>query len=417
MRRIALAFTLLLAIASQAQALNTRDFLALVAMPLATAAASDYSGVSQSDLAAVVTDLNQANVPPVEYVQVVRYVPVALVQPRSNFVEYVNTETSQGLVGPSLADAIAQQLASNYGMTPVIDPNQTVVVDQIIDQPDYAGPPEIATTDPLSLALMPLAVAAVSDLNGVPQDQLATLVMTLNQANVPPTQFVQVMRYVPVALTDQNGQPFVAYVQQEVAQGVTGPALVPMIEQQLPSYGVPQQQIAVYAPPPRQQYTYAPPQAPLPIDDRTYFPQAVQERFGPAQTAMQMNPHGGPPGQLKRMEGVQTGAEVVHGFKPGHGRGRFAGGMPPGLERRQMEPPPPMTSAAPPMPMNVPQRIPPGQLKKMERQGQAPIAVQPQPGPPGGIPPGQLKKMEGGNPGNGHGHGNDNGHGHGHGKD
>lgn len=38
----------------------------------------------------------------------------------------------------------------------------------------------------LATIAMPLAVAAVSHVNGVPQTALANLVTTLNQANVPP---------------------------------------------------------------------------------------------------------------------------------------------------------------------------------------------------------------------------------------
>ena len=49
----------------------------------------------------------------------------------------------------------------------------------------------LSTNDLLSTIAMPLAVAAVSNVNGVPQSQLANLVVALNQANVPPTQFVQ----------------------------------------------------------------------------------------------------------------------------------------------------------------------------------------------------------------------------------
>src|SRR6266566_8941630 len=85
------------------------------------------------------------------------------------------------------------------------------------------------TTDLLSTIAMPLAVAAVSNVTGVSQTQLADLVTSLNQANVPPVQFVSVIRYVPVALVDQNGQPFIAYVRQETQQGVTGDALVTAI--------------------------------------------------------------------------------------------------------------------------------------------------------------------------------------------
>jgi len=70
-----------------------------------------------------------------------------------------------------------------------------------------------------STIAMPLAVDAVSNVTGVPQSQLADLVTTLNQANVQPTQFVEVIRYVPVAL-EQPG--FVQYVQTQSSQGVTG---------------------------------------------------------------------------------------------------------------------------------------------------------------------------------------------------
>ena len=89
------------------------------------------------------------------------------------------------------------------------------------------------TKELLAAIAMPLAVDAVSRVTGVPQTELANLVSTLNQGNVAPTQFVDVMRYTPVALTDNNAQPFVAYVQSEVSQGVTGDALVNAIVQQL----------------------------------------------------------------------------------------------------------------------------------------------------------------------------------------
>jgi len=67
------------------------------------------------------------------------------------------------------------------------------------------------TKELLAAIAMPLAVDAVSRVTGVPQTELANLVSTLNQGNVAPTQFVDVMRYTPVALTDNNAQPFVAY--------------------------------------------------------------------------------------------------------------------------------------------------------------------------------------------------------------
>src|SRR5690349_4290844 len=75
------------------------------------------------------------------------------------------------------------------------------------------------TKELLAAIAMPLAVDAVSRVTGVPQTELSNLVSTLNQGNVAPTQFVDVMRYTPPALVQDNGQPFVTYVQNQVSQG------------------------------------------------------------------------------------------------------------------------------------------------------------------------------------------------------
>jgi len=393
-RKISLALALALMLPISARAFSTQDILSLVSMPLAVAAVSDLAGVPQSPLANVLTDLNQANVPPTQFVQVVRYVPVALVQQPQPFVQFVDTQVSNGLTGPSLVMAIDQNLTTNYGFTPVIEPNSVVYVDESYVPQTVLS--RLGGSNPLAVALMPLAVAAVSDLAGVPQDQLESLVSTLNQANVPPTQFVEVVQYAPVALTTQNAQPFVPWVQTQFAQGITGPALVTVIDQQLPQYGVTPQ----YVPPtlallPRPQRAVISPTTVVP----TVMPTEVRPQF------TEHNPHGGPPGQIKKIEGLQTGAEVVHGAKPG--RQFIAGeehhgnphGIPPGHAKRMNFPP--MASSGPPMPVAVPQIQPP--------------PPQPQHGPPGGIPPGQAKK-EGGDE-HGGGHGNDNGHGKGHGKD
>src|SRR6185503_7585511 len=82
---------------------------------------------------------------------------------------------------------------------------------------------QTVTTDPLALIALPLAVAAVSEVTGVPSNQLADLVATLNSANVPVVQEIQVIRYVPVALVADTGPQFVEFVQTQVTQGVTGP--------------------------------------------------------------------------------------------------------------------------------------------------------------------------------------------------
>jgi hypothetical protein len=162
------------------------------------------------------------------------------------------------------------------------------------------------TTNLLATIAMPLAVAAVADIAGVPQDQLTTLLAMLNNANVPPAQFVEVVRYVPVALID-DGQPFVQYIQEQTSQGVTGSALVPLIEQRLRPY-YPSTQINVTAP------------APMVVTTE-FIPPVVVRRVA----EVRAHPHGGPPGQIKKQLGLQTGAEVVHGGKvrvKDKGRGR-----------------------------------------------------------------------------------------------
>ena len=90
--------------------------------------------------------------------------------------------------------------------------------------------PAFSTQDALGLVAMPLAVAAVSDVPAVPQDQLADIVATLNQADVPPVQFVEVVRYIPVTYGQTaSGPTFAEFVRTETSNGVTGPALVTSI--------------------------------------------------------------------------------------------------------------------------------------------------------------------------------------------
>lgn len=154
--------------------------------------------------------------------------------------------------------------------------------------------------DLLALVAMPLAVAAVSEMTDVPMNELIDVVTLMNDAQVPPAQFVEVVRYVPVALVIEPGQPrFVDYVQLQYDNGLRGTALVDSIETRLPVYGVNGVDLDVTAP------------SVVDIDDH-FFPQVVRTRL-----AARSHPHGGPPGQLKKQLGVQTGAEVVHGTKPG----------------------------------------------------------------------------------------------------
>jgi hypothetical protein len=399
MKKIALLLMLLALVPAHASALNTNDLLSLVAMPLAVDAVSRVNGVPQDQLTQFVYTLNQANVPPPQFVQTVRYAPVVLQQP--DFLPYIQTQTSQGITGVQLVEVIDQRLPQ-YGVT--LQPVEVVEVtpayvlsDRYVYVPTsrYAYAPTSGTSlgygntsnSLLSLIAMPLAVAALSDMAGVPQDQLASLLFTLNQGNVPPAQFVETLRYVPVALVEQPD--FVPFVQMQVANGVTGPALVTVIDQRLP----------VYNPPP-----VSAPAATTYVVTQDYIPPAVRTRVA----EWHAHPHGGPPGQLKKIYGLQTGAEVVHGSKPGrqfepqpvavaprvihvppgqakkeerhaaaHGKGHGHGQAPVVITQ------PPMTSAAPPQPVFVPAPAPPQNNGGHGR------------GPGGAGPPGQQKEKGG----------------------
>ncbi|MEA2338462.1 MAG: hypothetical protein QOE82_2469 [Thermoanaerobaculia bacterium] len=387
MKRIALLLMLLALVPTQASALNTNDLLSLVAMPLAVDAVSRVTGVPQDQLAQFVSTLNQADVPPQQFVQTMRYAPVALQQP--DFVPYVETQTSQGITGVQLVDVIDQRLPQ-YGVT--LQPVQVVeVTPAYVLSDQYVYSPATLTSgnsnDLLSLIAMPLAVAAIADIAGVPQDQLLSLLSTLNQGNVPPGQFVQTLRYVPVALVEQPD--FVPYLQTQVSNGVTGPALVTVIDQRLPEF----------APAPA---------ASTIVVTQDYVPPVVRTRVA----EWHAHPRGGPPGQLKKL-GFQTGAQVVHvqpvavaprviHIPPGqarkeerhadareHGHGHGRGHNQPPVVFVQ----PPMTSAAPPQPVFVPA---PAAVPQDNGKGHGR-------GPGGEGPPGQQKEKGG----KGHGHGKD----------
>src|SRR6202162_1361748 len=257
LQKLAPALALTLALANSAFALNTNDLLSLVAMPLAVAAVSNVTGVPQQDLTNVVSALNQGNVAPTQFVEVVRYTPVVLTNQTNapQFVDYVTTQVNQGVTGDALATLIADRLRG-YGVQDinVVSPPQIVYVDEqsllpaTVLSPSYSySPSTIGTNDLLSLIAMPLAVDAVANLTGVPTQDLMNLIAQLNQANVPPPQFIEVVRYVPVVLVDQNTSPqFIDYVNTQVNQGVTGNALANAIANQLRTYGV--AQINVTAP-------------------------------------------------------------------------------------------------------------------------------------------------------------------------
>lgn len=351
MKKIGVALAVVM-MSTSAFALDTKELLSAVAMPLAVAAASDLNGVNEPDLIDLVTQLNQANVPPTEFVQIVRYVPVALINQNGQpqIVQYVTTETRRGVAGTQLATNIADELRMRYDVPRFeLVPAQPVIVETTQIIPQYVT--TRVNNDLLSLVAMPVAVAAVADLAGIPQQQLFDIVAQLNQANVPPPQFVEVVRYVPVAFVDTNTSPqFVQYVTTQVSNGVTGPALATAVADRLRTYGA--REINVVAPQP--QPVFVPQPAPVQI--------------------VRTHPHGGPPGQLKKVYGLQTGAEVVHREGRGH-------------QKKVVVVPPPMISSTP---QPVPVQVKPG---KGHGHGG---------GNPHGGPPGQNK---------GQGHGNGKGHG------
>jgi hypothetical protein len=155
--------------------------------------------------------------------------------------------------------------------------------------------------DLLALVAMPLAVAAVSEVADVPMSQLMDVVALLNDAAVPPPQFIEVVRYVPAALVVENDEPdFVEYVRLRRAEGLSGTALVTSLEERMRFYDIDAMNLNVTRP--------------RVIDiTEDYVPALVRARVAEARN----HPHGGPPGQLKKAAGVRTGAEIVHGSQPG----------------------------------------------------------------------------------------------------
>lgn len=323
MRR-ALLVVLMLLVPLQAAALDNDELLGLVAMPLAVAAVSDVTGVPAGDLGRFVSVLNRAAVPPTQVIQVVRYAPVALVVEQDPpFVDYVSERYYDGVTGPRLVRVIEDRYRT-YDLEPdfvaLREPATTYVV-----RDDYVPPVVVTrvaqvqplgyqqygyqpvaydTNDLLALAAMPLAVAAVSEISGVPFDQLTGLMTSLNAARMPPVQVVEVLRYAPVALIADYGQPrFVPYIQTQVVSGIRGPALIEVIDTRLRSYDVA----------PRFVYDTRPDV--IVYDDYddydAFFPPVVRTRIAEVRS----HPHGGPPGQLKKELGLQTGAEVVHGTR------------------------------------------------------------------------------------------------------
>ena len=150
------------------------------------------------------------------------------------------------------------------------------------------------TTELLDIVALPLAVAAAAEVTGVPVGELANLVAVLNSGAVPPRQIIEVVRYAPVAFIEEP--QFATFLRTQVDDGVTGPQLVTVVEQRLRTFDV-EPQFA---------------RSEVIVVDDAFIPAVVRTR---AVAPKKSHPHGGPPGQLKKQLGLQTGAEVVHGGK------------------------------------------------------------------------------------------------------
>lgn len=109
---VALALAVLL-MPLRAQALENENLLALVAMPLAVAAVSEITNVPTNQLVDVVTVMNAADVPPSQFLEVVRYVPAVIVDDDTTFVDFVRTQQKQGMRGPALVTAIEDRIRAS----------------------------------------------------------------------------------------------------------------------------------------------------------------------------------------------------------------------------------------------------------------------------------------------------------------
>lgn len=324
-----LLLTLSLLPAARTSALQTDELLAVTAMPLAVAAATDGSGVLTDDLVDVVRLLNAAAVPAPQFIEVVRYAPAAIVveETPDPFVAYLEDQFDAGLRGDEYVTVVQNRLrtydlglvdlnvvepvAVRYVQTSYYEPQTFFpVVVQTRISPYYAVPMRTAydRNDLIALAAMPLAVAAVSELSGVPAGDLFSLVGLLNAAAVPPVQFVETVRYAPAALVVDDGrEPFVVYLQERYDSGLRGTQFVTVVEDRLRTYDLGVFDIDVLSP---RLVRYEPEVFYRPDE---FFPPIVRTRV----IERSSHPHGGPPGQIKKEIGVQTGAEVVHGSSRG----------------------------------------------------------------------------------------------------
>lgn len=260
MKRIAIAVFLLALAPMQAKAFTAQavysnnDLMSYVAMPLAVSSVCDVRGVQTDRVGELVGYMNQAEVAPADFVDVFRYVPVALVMRtdrRPDFVEWVHGQVDQGVVGVTLVTSMEHQLGTYSNYLPVSSRYrgtrhtrryEYAYRDAFAD--DYVPLVvhrycERQWADPMALIEMPIAVTNVYGL-GLPYQRVSSLAIELNLGDVPPLQFVEVFRYAPAALVVGTGYgpDFVQFVHSEQIAGISGIGLVQVIDQRFPTWGI-----------------------------------------------------------------------------------------------------------------------------------------------------------------------------------
>lgn len=345
MKKTTLLSLLFVAAASYAAA-DVNDVLSYVAMPLAVSSVCDVRGVQTDRVGELVTYMDQANVAPADFVDVFRYVPVALVMRtdgRPDFVQWVGNQVNSGVVGTALVSAMETQLRTYDDYVPVATsrPRRSYRTEDYAYayEPDYV-PVTIRRhcdrlmMEPLSLVEMPVAVANVYDL-GIPHPLVSSFVTELNLGEVPPLQFVELMRYAPAALVADAGaygQPaFVDYVRSERIGGATGYQLVRVVDRRLRTYEIAPliDPAPVYV---RSQYTNAyavppPPQNWVDPQSAAWVPPVVRTRvgarFAPGRGGyVQAAPAIAAAPQVQRLLESPNGGAVV--TNPGQARREFA---------------------------------------------------------------------------------------------
>jgi hypothetical protein len=137
------------------------DPLALLEMPVAVTNACDL-GLPYDRVSGLVVELNLGGVPALQFVEVMRYAPAALVgndgyygQP--DFVQFVRTRRMGGVTGYPLVMAVDQQLR-RYDVAPQIDLTSSGYGNQAYTQA-YAVPPPVQNyVAPVDVAYVPAIV-------------------------------------------------------------------------------------------------------------------------------------------------------------------------------------------------------------------------------------------------------------------